>query len=185
MVAGLCLAIGVLVLAPACERSDSPHLSTPELPDSEVSNFTLTETVDGEIQWRMTAASAETYRGRGVIIAHDVAIDFFDEEGVVYSHLVSREGEIETATNNMIARGNVVVSTTNGTRIETETLHFLNQPRRIVSDDPVTVRRGGNVLTGIGFESDPSLEQFEFRSRVRAQVTSPRGGGSRSVGDEQ
>ena len=109
---------------------------------------------------------------RGVIIAKDVALDFFDEEGQVYSHLTSREGEIESATNNMVARGNVVVTTTNGTRIETEVLKYGNDPRKIVSDELVTVTRGGDVLSGIGFESDPSLDQFEFRQRVRARVQS-------------
>jgi LPS export ABC transporter protein LptC len=120
----------------------------------------------------MTAGSAATYRDRGVIIAKDVALDFFDEEGEVYSHLTAREGEIESATNNMVARGNVVVTTTNGTRIETEVLKYINDPRKIVSDELVTVSRAGDVLSGIGFESDPSLEHFEFRQRVRARVGS-------------
>jgi LPS export ABC transporter protein LptC len=156
-----------------CDESPQTGLSSPDFPDQEVRSFTLTQSVEGKRQWRLTAGSAATYRDRGIIVAQNVALDFFDDDGSVYSHLVAREGEIESATNNMMARGDVVVTTTNGTRIETETLQYLNEEERIISDDRVTVTRGGDVLSGIGFESDPSLEHFEFRQQVRAKVTSP------------
>lgn len=169
---GLFLSLCVATALVGCEQSREVGPASPDYPDQEVRSFTLTQSVEGKREWRMTAGSAATYRDRGVIIAKDVALDFFDEEGEVYSHLTSREGEIESATNNMVARGNVVVTTRNGTRIETEILHYIDNPRRIVSDVLVTVTRGGDVLSGIGFESDPSLETFEFRERVRARVQS-------------
>jgi LPS export ABC transporter protein LptC len=170
---GLVVVLLTLLATTGCEDSPETKLASPDFPDQEVRSFTLTQTVEGRRDWRLTAGSAATYRDRGVIIARDVALDFFDDDGEVYSHLVAREGEIESATNNMVARGDVVVTTTNGTRIETQTLHYLNEEERILSDDRVTVTRGGDVLTGIGFESDPSLEHFEFREQVRAKVTSP------------
>ncbi len=175
---GSAVRIGLLLTGLAlagCEPSPRGGVSTPELPDQEVRSFTLVQTVDGRRHWRLTAASAATYRERGVIVARDVALDFYDEAGGVYSHLVAREGEIATASNDMTARGRVVVTTENGTRIETESLRYLDATKRIVSDELVTVTRGGDVLSGVGFESDPSLEHFEFRRDVRAQVQSPSG----------
>jgi LPS export ABC transporter protein LptC len=161
--------------AAACERQTAPPPASPEVPDQVVRQFTLTETVRGELRWKLTAASASTYRSLGVIRARDVAVDFYEEGGRPYSHLTAREGEIRTATNDMAARGDVVVTTQSGTRVETPSLRFLNREQRIVSEDRVTVRRGGDVLSGTGFESDPSLEHFEFRRQVRAQVSSPSG----------
>jgi LPS export ABC transporter protein LptC len=178
---GLVLALMLLITTTGCDDSPRTGLSSPDFPDQEVRSFTLTQSVEGRRDWRLTAGSAATYRDRGVIVAQDVALDFFDDDGEVYSHLVAREGEIESATNNMVARGDVVVTTTSGTRIETQTLHYLNEEERILSDDRVTVTRGGDILTGIGFESDPSLEHFEFREQVRAKVTSP---SSRSESNE-
>lgn len=174
-VRGLAALAMAVVAAAGCERQSSPPQAPAEVPDQVVSQFTLTETVNGELRWKLTAATASTYRNVGVIRASGVAIDFFGEDGEPYSHLVAREGEIRTATNDMAARGDVVITTQRGTRVETQSLRFLNRQQRIVSDDRVTVRRGGDVLTGIGFESDPSLEHFEFRQQVRAQVSSPSG----------
>jgi LPS export ABC transporter protein LptC len=174
------LAVLLLPLVTGCEPSPRGGVATPELPDQEVRAFTLVQSVDGKRHWRLTAASAATYRERGVIVARDIGLDFYDEEGRIYSHLTAREGEVATDSNDMTARGNVVVTTENETRIETESLRYLTSRKEIVSDDLVTVTRGGDVLSGIGFRSDPSLEQFEFRERVRAQVQAggDRGGNS-------
>jgi LPS export ABC transporter protein LptC len=160
-----------LLSAVGCERQQSLPPASPEVPDQVVRQFSLTETVNGDLRWKLTAQSASTYRNLGIIRAADVAIEFYDQAGKPYSHLVARQGEIRTATNDMAARGNVVVTTESGTRVETQSLRFLNREQRIVSEDRVTVRRGGDVLTGVGFESDPSLEHFEFHRQVRAQVS--------------
>ena len=86
---------------------------------------------------------------------------------------------IERPSNNMEARGDVVVTTTDGVRIQTPSLRYLNGTQRIVSDEFVRLERRGDVVTGIGFESDPSLDHFVLKKEVRAQVQSSKGGGLR------
>lgn len=166
---------GLFVLAGCGEREVPSQLAPSEAPDQEVRGFTLTESVGSALRWRLTARSAATYRNRGVIVAQVVAIDFFDAGGKPYSHLTADQGEIRPATNDMSARGHVSIVTATGTRVETPSLRFLNRQQKIVSDDRVVVRRGGDVLSGVGFESDPSLDHFEFRQQVRAQVQSSSG----------
>ena len=70
----------------------------------------------------------------------------------------------------MIARGNVVLQTTEGWRMTTEELHFLNSRRRITSDRLVRVEKQGSILEGVGFESDPNLEHFEFQHQAWSLV---------------
>jgi len=103
-------------------------------------------------------------------------VDFFDEKGTRSSTLTAREGELNQQRRDMVARGNVVLQTTEGTRMSTEELQFINQRQRIVSDVFVRVERAGDVLTGIGFESDPNLEHFEFKKKVQATVRTRSGG---------
>ena len=103
-------------------------------------------------------------------------VDFFGEDGTRSSTLTAREGELHQLRRNMVARGNVVLQTAEGTRMSTEQLRFLNREQKIVSDDFVRVERGGDVLTGIGFESDPRLEHFEFKREVKATVQTRSGG---------
>jgi LPS export ABC transporter protein LptC len=157
--------------------------STGELPDQEVRNFVLTETDQGNPVWKLYARYAAMYDARNSIVAQAVRVDFYDAQGNKTSELSAREGEIDRQSRDMIARGNVVIQTTEGTRMSTEELRFLNRTQKIRSDREVRVERTGDVLTGVGFESDPELKHYEFKSRVRAQVrtrsgelTGPQGG---------
>jgi len=167
------LAAAVMALALAgCGHKGAigPAGTSGELPDQEVRDFALTETDQGNPEWKLYARYAAMYDARNVIVARSVRVDFYDEQGRKTSELTAREGEINQLTRDMIARGNVVMQTTEGTRMSTEKLRFLNRTQKVVSDQLVRVEHDGNVLTGVGFESDPELKHYEFKSRVQAVV---------------
>lgn len=153
----------------------NPMRSQGEMPDQEVTDFVLTETDAGHPQWTLYAKWAATYTARNVVVARDIRVDFFDEKGARSSELTAREGEIQQATRDMTARGDVVLRTTEGTRMTTEELHFGNREQLITSDKLVRVEDKGNTLEGVGFSSDPDLKRFEFRSRINATVRSKTG----------
>src|SRR5262245_9661440 len=174
-----CLVLLLLgMLAAGCETTpkSAPGPSSGEMPDQEVSDFVVTETDAGQPQWTLYARSAAIYNARNSIIARGVRVDFFDDKGARSSTLTAREGEMNQQRRDMVARGNVVLQTTEGTRMSTEELQFLNQRQRIVSDRFVRVERAGDVLTGVGFESDPNLQHFEFKKQVQATVRTQSGG---------
>src|SRR5262245_9016886 len=168
----------VAVVLMGCDqaRRAVPGASSGELPDQEVSDFVVTETDAGRPEWTMYARSAAMFNARSLVVAQGVRIDFFDEQGKRSSTLTAREGEMHQTRRDMVARGNVILQTTEGTRMSTEVLQFLNQEQRIVSDQLVRVERGGDVLTGYGFESDPELKHFEFKREVKAVVRTRSGG---------
>jgi len=141
-----------------------------ELPDNEVDQFYVTETDSGRPQWTMFAQHAATYQARDLVTVRGVRIDFFDEKGLKSSELVAREGELYQRTRDMTARGNVVLMTTEGWRMSTEEMHFLNSRRKMTSDKLVRVEKEGTILEGVGFESDPNLQHFEFQHQIRATV---------------
>ena len=169
-----------LVLVAGCgqQRAVSPAGSGGELPDQEVSDFALTETDEGLVLWKLYARYAATYNARSLVVARSVRVDFFDERGERSSVLTAREGDLNQRTHNMTARGNVVLQTTEGTRLSTEELRFMNREQKVVvpDDQLVRVERSGDVLTGYGFESDPDLRHYEFKRQVQATVR-PRSSG--------
>jgi LPS export ABC transporter protein LptC len=144
--------------------------TTGELPDGEVEHFSVTETDSGRPQWTLFAEHAATFQARDLVTALTVRIDFFDDKGKKSSELRAREGELYQRTRDMVARGNVVLLTTEGWRMSTEEMHFLNSRRKITSDKLVRVEKEGTVLEGVGFASDPNLEHFEFQHQIRATV---------------
>jgi LPS export ABC transporter protein LptC len=167
----------IALAAGGCGGAPKLHATVPpgEMPDQEVSDFVLTETDQGRPQWTLYARSAQTFTARQVIRVRGVRVDFFDEAGARSSELVAREGEIQQQRRDMTARGGVTLTTPEG-RMTTEEMQYLNLANRIVSDRRVRVeRREGDVLEGTGFESDPGLTRFEFKSQVRATVRSGSG----------
>ena len=154
-----------------------------ELPDQEINDFALTETDAGKPLWKLNARYAAEYASRNLFTVRALRVDFFDDLGKRSSVLTAREGEINGRSRDMLARGHVVLESTEGTRLSTEELRFLNRDQKIVvpDDQLVTVQRANDVLTGYGFESDPDLNHYEFKRRVQATVHSrvPIDGGGR------
>ena len=180
------LGMAAMMLA-GCDqgRRAVPGASQGELPDQEVSDFVVTETDAGRPEWTLYARSAGMFNARGLVVAQGVRIDFFDNTGKRSSTLTAREGEMHQARRDMVARGNVVLQTTEGTRMTTEVLQFLNEEQKIVSDQLVRVERKGDVLTGYGFESDPELKHFEFKREVKAVVRTRSGGTIEETGGKR
>ena len=171
------LVVGLVLLA-GCDRKSSFDSSAPpaELPDQEASDFNMSETDQGRVEWKLYAQHASVYNARSVVIARGVRVDFYDEKGQRTSTLTSREGELNQIRHDMSVRGDVVVQTTEGVRLTTQSLKFLNDAQKIVSEEFVRIDRNGDVLTGYGFESDPNLQHYEFKREVRATVRTASGG---------
>lgn len=176
--AALALVLVSFAVLTGCGRKPSigPGASSGDLPDQEVRDFVLTETDAGALQWKLYARWAAMYDARNAINARDIRVDFYDEDGKKSSELRANEGEINQLTRDMSASGNVRLQTTEGTRMSTERMRFINRTQKVVSDVLVRVERDGNVLTGLGFESDPDLRHYEFKDKVNATVRTRSGG---------
>ena len=172
----LLLAAGVLGLGAAglagCSggKKLSASGTSGDLADGQVEDFNVTETDSGRTMWVLFAKDAATYQARDLVTARSLTIDFYDDKGQQSSELKANEGELYQRTRDMVARGNVVLVTTEGWRMSTDEMRFLNSQRKITSDKLVRVEKEGTVLEGVGFTSDPNLEHFEFQHQIRATV---------------
>ncbi len=93
-------------------------------------------------------------------------VDFFDEEGEVSSHLTADSGEIHDQEREGHRRvktwGGVVLVSREGRTVRADTLWWDEVEDRVYTDGPVEVTREGDILRGIGFESDTRLENMRF-----------------------
>ncbi len=89
-----------------------------------------------------------------------VHVDFFDKFGVNTSHLLCKRAEVDEIKNNLYAYGNVVVVSDSGITLYTEQLQWIKDEEKIISDTLVKLVSELDTLTGIGFKSDASLENW-------------------------
>ncbi len=166
---------GAILLAGACMCSrEKPGAKTARtdkpLPDQVITDFSISETAAGRKEWNVVARTAYIYDSRNIIETEEMRIEFFDEHGGVRSTLVADRGVINRGTDDMEARGNVLVTGRSGVTLETERLRWIGKTREIVSEDSVRVVRKGDVLTGVGFRGQPDLKSFEILKDMKATI---------------
>jgi LPS export ABC transporter protein LptC len=147
------------------------------VPDQEARDFTLTESSEGKKNWTLWATYAAMYTDRNLIDARTVRIEFYDAKGAKFSTLLADQGVVDQRTNDLEARGHVRIATETGIRMETDSLRWLNDRQRIVSNAFVRVMRKYDIVTGWGFESDASLDHFHLAREVQAEVRDEGGRG--------
>jgi LPS export ABC transporter protein LptC len=91
-----------------------------------------------------------------------VRVELFDESGARTGLVTSRSGVVNTRTNEMVARGNVVLVTSKeGIRIETEELHYNPNTHRVWSNVPsVRTNRDGTKTRTQTFEADDKFRNI-------------------------
>lgn len=91
-----------------------------------------------------------------------VRTDFFTETGTLRGTLTSREGTYNTTTGIVEARGDAVVVTTDGKRLESPQLRYVATEDLIRSDSSFVLTEPGNRVEGVGFASDPGLRRVQI-----------------------
>jgi LPS export ABC transporter protein LptC len=98
-----------------------------------------------------------------------VKLTFYTRTGERNSVLTSREGTYNTRQSRMEARGNVVVVSDDGRRLTTEQLKYDQVRNEISSDSAFVLTEPGRRLEGIGFTSDPNMNNIRVHRLIEGQ----------------
>lgn len=115
----------------------------------------------------VVAETAYVYQARQVMDLRQLRMTFFDDQGRQTSVLTARQGLYTMTNQSLDARGDVVVESTEGKKLETEHLIYDKGAMQVRSDTTFTYTSPAEILTGAGFTSD-----LEFRNVV---IDRPRG----------
>ncbi|MGH7571295.1 MAG: LPS export ABC transporter periplasmic protein LptC [Gemmatimonadota bacterium] len=146
-------------------RTVEPPTGRPGLPtpDQVVENGTHIITVEGVKEAVVNAERLLFYDADGKVYGDTIQVQFFDETGAAVSTLTAKKGELDQATQQMIAREDVFVRGRDAT-IRTEELFYDPSADRISSDEPTEISQGGNVIRGQGVVSDTALRDIRITS---------------------
>jgi len=154
------------------QKAPPPSGDVPQglVPDQIIEGFSLMETENGKKQWVLTSPKASNYEKQKTVQIEGVKIDFYRVNEELYSTLTADRGTVNTTSNDMVAQGHVLVVSKDGAKLETNLLRWDNARQKIMSDDSVRITRGRTVMTGIGLESDPSLEHVVIKEKFKAHA---------------
>jgi LPS export ABC transporter protein LptC len=119
-------------------------------------------TEDGSLRARVIADTAYIWEDSAKTLMFPVDLRLYDRTGGETAHLTADEGEHDSRTNKMVARGNVVLITTEGDRrVLTEELHYDPRAGRIWSDVHTVMFEGESRLEGSGFRANSDMTNIE------------------------
>jgi LPS export ABC transporter protein LptC len=167
----MCGGIVIFLLISACGKEEPKAPEFPQnVPDQVMENTTITFTEEGVKSAVIQSEYLAVYEKLDLKKAKGVRVDFYDQEGNHTSVLVADSGLIQEKRQNLEALGNVVVTAEEGIRLETQSLRWDPQKRKIVTDDFVKITKRDDVITGEGLEADEELKHFVIKKSVKGKV---------------
>jgi LPS export ABC transporter protein LptC len=123
-------------------------------------------------RWQLDAEYSETFEDQSKTTMKKVTIKVDQpSKGGQASRswtVTGDEGDLNQDTKDVELRGNVVLVSSDGLRLETERLRWQADAQRAWTDAPVIIYRSGAVVRGTGFESRVAEEVSSIKGRVRA-----------------
>lgn len=166
--------VAVSVAVVACREVQEPPIAvTSALADSAdqiILGAHQLITDRGVLRAQLDADTAYVFSEGTRIELRRVNTTFFNGAGSKTATLTSREGTYNTQLGQMEARKNVVAVSEDGRRLTTEQLRFSEQANLITSDSAFTATQGARVLRGIGFESDPDMNNVRCKAACRGEA---------------
>lgn len=118
------------------------------------------------VRWRLRADLAQIFEHEGRTTLRNLAVTLEEPERTWT--VVGDEGELFSESKNVEIRRNVVVTSSDGLRLDTSVLRWDAPRQRLWTDAPVTLSRGASVVTGSGLEVKMEDEATTVSGRVRA-----------------
>jgi LPS export ABC transporter protein LptC len=151
----------------SCEKEVEEKLPK-DMPRITLEQLCLTETKSGSKLWTLSASRAAVYDE--IIKVEEVQVRFYDEQEIEFSVLDAPRGELNTRTHNIFVEDSVEVFTNDSTRLYTQSLFWLNDSAKILSDSYVKiVKADGTIIEGRGLRTDPRLARIEIIGETRGE----------------
>jgi LPS export ABC transporter protein LptC len=166
-------ALAAAAVAACSETQEPPLASTNPIADSAdqvIWGARQLLTNGGVLRADLHADTAFFFNDGTRIELRSVNTTFFATNGAKNGTLTSREGTYNTQIGQMSARKNVVVVSEDGRRLTTPELRYSEQTNLISSDSSFVATQGGRRLEGVGFETDPDMNNVRCKAACRGEL---------------
>lgn len=124
------------------------------------------EEESGGVRWRLRADEALVFEGERRTALHGISVSVIERNRSWT--IVGEEGDLFETTGNVEIRRNVVLTSSDGFRLETAVLRWQGAERRLWTDAPVRMSSAGAMIDGAAFEVRMEDETTTVSGRVHA-----------------
>ena len=162
------IAVGVYFLS----RSGEKGINLTVLSDKvamQVREFHYTEVGDSETLWEIRADSAQYIKSDEQVLLKSIQARFVAADGQTYM-LKGNDGLLYRDTRDIEVSGNVVVTSSVGDRLKTESLKYTASDMAIHANGSVTMENPNIRLTGTGMKFSMKKRHMILFSDVKAII---------------
>ena len=133
--------------------------------DLRVKEVDLEEVTKG-VRWRLRAEQALMYQQEGRTNLRNLTVRVYQKDRSWT--ILGEEGDLDQRSKNVEIRKNVVITSSDGLRMDTSLIRWDADAQRLWTDEPVTLSRDGSVIQGTAFDMTTDDEAATIAGRVRA-----------------
>ncbi len=137
--------------------------------DIELGNLFLTEEKEGAVLWELAARIAQSFKKGNRTLLEDLRVTMYSEDGRVLT-LRGDRGRIDEKTRNMEVEGEVVVTSSDGISLKTDSLHYNHSRREITTKAPVRIDGRGVRISGVGLLMELASEKISILRDVETFI---------------
>jgi len=171
MIVGSVALVAILTwrtLAPSPKKNLSPPepVSTADL---QLDRMKYTETREGVKEWELEAASVRYFQDENMVFLEKVKATFFGKNQESYT-LVGERGRFNTQTKTIEVFDGVRIESSDGYRMQTQTLEYRAEERELRTSDPVEMSGPQLDVRGTGLVVELDHQRLKILKQVTTTV---------------
>jgi LPS export ABC transporter protein LptC len=149
------------------EAEKVPNIST-EGADHRLEKIRFVEEKHGEKTWELEAKAIYQYQGQNILLLEDVKVIYYAKDGRSFT-LSGDKGKVHQDSKDMELVGNVLLTSTDGYRLKTQSMSYQHLSKQVRTPDPVEFEGEQIHLTGKGMLVDMEAKTFKVLSQAKTQ----------------
>ena len=147
--------------------------------DQQISDFSLVGYGErGKKTWDLSGKSADIFDE--VVKLKDIVGNMYNEKENV--KLTADTGDFKKTDNSVHLEKNVVLTTSSGAKLTTNSLDWDRKNNLIYTKDQVNIQRDAMITTAVGARAEPGLSQVKLEKDVNVQMMPPGNGAQTKAG---
>lgn len=156
------LIILTLLTTPSLSESNLPQES-----DQQISDFSLAGYGEkGKKNWDLSGKSADIFTE--VVKLNDVTGNLYGKDENI--KLTADKGDFNKVDGKVHLESNVVITTSSGTKLTTDSLDWDRKNQLVTTDDTVNIQRDNMVIVANGAKGEPNLKKVALEKDVKLDI---------------
>jgi LPS export ABC transporter protein LptC len=168
MVAAFVLLVAGTLIAKSRTAPVEPAPPAASSADFRIKEAQIEEEAGG-VRWRLTAEQVLVFDTEGRTALRKISVKVFEREREWT--IEGAEGDLFHATRNLEIRDHVVITSSDGLRLDTSVLRWQAAEKRLWTDAPVRLARGGATAEGTALDVRTVDGSLTLSGRVRTTFT--------------